>query len=431
MDAVKVAAAALVVALVAVAAAAYAVASLNRAAQAQAEEAQRIASALEEVNRRLEELNAKVNALSAETLTRADYEELAAQVQALAEAIARLEASNQEALAQIEELRARLGEIADRLSRVETLILFPVEVVDGSGAKVVIPSRPERIVSLAPSVTETLYYVNATNRLVGVDSYSDWPEWVAEARENGTLVDVGGFWTPSVEAILSAQPDLVVGVAGVPAHESLRDVLAAHGIPLILLPQESLADIKESLIILGKATGNIVEAALAAADFEAAVARVKVAAPANAAVKAAILVWVNPAYVAGSGTFQDSLLSAVGAVNAFANVTGWAAVNPEEFLSAAPDVIIAVGIPVEAVYKYFNETLGEAAKEIPAIASGRVYCLGPPYSDMINRPSPRIVGVLTVVQSIIYPDLYGLGPDYPPPCVNATVLPEPPEPPLP
>jgi len=431
MDAVKVAAAALVVALIAVAAAAYAVASLNRAAQAQAEEAQKIAAALEEVNRRLDEISAKVNALSADTLTRADYEELASEIQALAETLARLEASNQEALAQIEELRARLGEVADRLSRVETLILFPVELVDGSGARVVIAAKPERIVSLAPSATETLYYINATDRLVGVDSYSDWPEWVKEARDNGTLVDVGGFWTPSVEAILSAQPDLVVGVAGVPAHESLRDVLAAHGIPLILLPQQTLNDIKESLVMLGKATGNIVEAALAAADFEAAVARVKIAAPANATVKAAILVWVNPAYVAGSGTFQDSLLAAVGAVNAFANTTGWAAVNPEEFLAAAPEVIIAVGIPVEAVYQYFNETLGEAAQEIPALAEGRVYCLGPPYSDMINRPSPRIVGVLTVVQSIIYPDIYQLGPNYPPQCVNGTVLPEPPEPPLP
>ncbi len=391
----------------------------------------RIALTIEELQGEIDELSKRVSTLESSTVSKQELDELAARLQELSEAIASLQASSRESAEAVQELAAKLEEIAERLSRVEELVLFPVEVVDGTGETIVINQRPERIVSLAPAATEILYYVNATDRLVGVDEYSDWPEWIREARENGTIVNVGGFWNPSVEAILSAEPDLVVGVAGVPSHESIREIMAAYGIPVVLIPQESLEDIARALLIVGKATGNVVEASIAAGEFRAAVARVTLAAPADGRVSVALLVWINPAWVAGNDTFQSSLIEAVGGVNAFSYISGWAQINPEDFLNAKPDVIIAVGIPVETVYKYFNETLGEDAASISAIAEDRVYCIGDPYSSIINRPSPRIVSVLTIVQLLLYPEIYGYSTASLPACVNATTLPSPPQPPLP
>ena len=376
---------------------------------------------------RLDELSQQVQELREKGATVDQVQELAQRLSEIAAQIVELTNKTGANAEDVTRLSEKLENLTRQLEELRVTIQFPVEIIDGVGDRIVIVSRPTRIVSLAPSVTEDLYFVGALDRLVGVDSYSDWPEWVAEARQNGTLVDVGGFWNPSVEAILSANPDLVVGVANVPSHESLKDVLGAYGIPVILLPQDTLDDIEYSLLILGKATGNIVQAAEAAVQFRANVSKYKLVAPQEPP-KVALIIWLSPAWVAANNTFQSSVIELVGGVNAFSYLSGWLQVSPEEFLNAAPDIIIAVNIPVDQVYQYFNETLGEDATQIPAIANDRVYCIGPPYSDMFNRPSPRIVAAIAVTSLIINPQAYGISPGDIPACINGTTLPQPPEP---
>ena len=379
---------------------------------------------------RLDELSRQVRELREQGATVDQVEDLAQRLSDLAAQIADLSARAGANAEEIVKLAEQIENITRELESIRVSLHYPVEVVDGVGDRVVIPSRPSRIVSLAPSVTETLYFVGALDRLVGVDEYSNWPEWIVEARNNGTLVNVGGFWNPSVEAILSANPDLVVGVANVPSHENLKDILGAYGVPVILLPQNSLDDIEYSLLILGKATGNIVQAAKAVVEFRANISKYKLVAPQEPP-SIAIVVWLNPPWIAANNTFQNSIVEVVGGHNAFSYLSGWLQVSPEEFLSAAPDIILAINIPVDQVYQYFNDTLGEDAMQIPAIAEGRVYCIGPPYSDMINRPSPRIVASVAVVSLIVNPQAYGLDQSSLPTCINATTVPEPPEPPAP
>jgi len=411
----------------------------------------RLAGALEEQNQALKSLNQTINGLAKTS----DVEELQAQIESQQKAIQEINATLagvatvqdlEQLLNEIRDLQARLQEyptkedlaalqaklrqLEEALNRTYEAIFFPAEIVDGTGDTVVVPSRPERIVSLAPAVTETLYYINALDRLVAVDSYSNWPEWIVEARNNGTLIDVGGPWTPSVEAILAAQPDLVIGVAGIGPQEQIKQILAAYGIPVILLPQESLNDIKRGILIAGYATGNVEEAAAAALEFESALARIQLASPSEAR-SVALVIWVNPLWIAGSGTFQGDLIEFVGAVNAFSNINGWQSVSPEALLEASPDIIILSGVSIDAFYQFIEETLGDSANTIPAVAQDLVFCIGPPYSDIINRPSPRIVDALTIVQYITYPEIYGATWDNIPRCINATTLPTPPEPPLP
>lgn len=320
------------------------------------------------------------------------------------------------------DLIEQITKLEEKVKSLEDKILFPATIIDGSGDEVLIPSKPERIVSLAPSVTEILYYVNATDRLVGVDSYSDYPEWVAEARNNGSLVDVGGFFNPSVEAILSAQPDLVIGVAGVTAHQQVKQILKAYGIPVILLPQSSLNDIKKSLLIVGRATGNIEEAVKAAMQFESDLSRIKLA-NYTSTPKVALIVWLNPIWVTGNNTFQSEAIYWAGGVNVFANYTGWGTISAEQLLEASPDIIIGVGVNKTAIISLLEEELGDSANQIPAIANDRVYCIGYPYSDMLNRPSPRIINAIVVLQLIIHPEVYGYTPSTVPSCINSTSLP--------
>ncbi len=415
-------------------------------------------SSLDASRDKIEEIYRVLSSLNESIATQGDLGELLVQVREINESISRaatiedlevLAAKLASITSQLEDLEARINEtsqasaesyeellqmvnkLRDRLETLQDMVLFPVEIVDGSGDTVVIPGKPERIVSLAPSVTEILYYVNATDRLVGVDSDSDWPQWVVNARNNGTLVDVGGFWSPSIEAILSAEPDLVIGVAGAGPHEYVKEILKAYGVPVILLPQASLDDIKASLLLVGKATGNVVEASQAVIQYESGLSRIKLAAPAERP-RVALIVWLGPpTWIAGNSTFQSDALYLVGGVNAFENISGWSSVSPEAFLAAKPDIIIAIGIPYEDVISFFQEQLGDDANSIPAIANDMVYCLGEPYNDMINRPSPRITNVLTILQLIIDPSLYGLDRGEVPHTINSQTLPSPPLPPPP
>ncbi|MCE4601224.1 MAG: helical backbone metal receptor [Desulfurococcales archaeon] len=350
------------------------------------------------------------------------------QLQEVASKLASLERS----LKSLKETQSGLAEdiatIKEKIKELEERMKFPVTVVDGTGEDTIIESKPTRIVSLAPSVTEILYYVNATDRLVGVDSYSNFPEWIPEARENGTLTDVGGFFDPSVEKILSVNPDLVIGVVGVPAHEHIKNLFKAYNIPVILLPQASLSDIERSILIVGKATGNIDESIRAAADFESKLARIKYA-NYTTTPRIALIVWLNPIWVAGNSTFQSEALYWAGARNAFENISGWASIDIEQLLVAKPDIIIAVGINASDVISTVESQLGDSAGEIPAIADGRVYCIGYPYSDLFNRPSPRIVDAIIIIQLIAHPELYNMDRAHIPACINNETLPEVPEPP--
>ena len=320
-----------------------------------------------------------------------------------------LATSNETTRQQIESLLEQIQILQEKLqslqSQVESL-LYPTTVVDATGDEVIIPAKPERIVALAPSIVEILYYLNATDRLVGATSYTDWPPEVAQALQNGTITDVGGFFTPNIETILSLQPDLVIGLDNVPSHSQIKEILSARGIPMILLPQSTIYDVKTSILLTGKAIGDIAKATQVAADFESKILTLKLAAENVEPIKVGIIVWINPIFIAGNGTFQAAGLEQIGAVNAFANYTGWASISPEDLLSASPDVIILTGISVDSFLSYLNETLGPDYTSIPAIQEGRVYCIQYPLTNLLNRPSPRLADGLLLLQYIVYPELY-------------------------
>jgi iron complex transport system substrate-binding protein len=329
---------------------------------------------------------------------------------------------------------SRIEDLREELARLEESTRFPVTVIDGTGEEVVIPSRPERIVTLVPSATEIVYFVGASDRIVGTDSFSDFPPEIKERRERGEIVDVGGAYTQSPESVLAASPDLVFGSASIPLHRQIKEALKAQGVPVVLLPDSTLEDVARSLLIAGSATGNVVEAARAVVEFEALVSRIEQAAIGLEPVRVAIVVWIDPIFVAGGGTWQNDMVERVGGVNVFANSTGWPQVSPEAILESMPEVIIVTNSRSQAVLgeelvNVLYSTLGEAAGEIPAIANGLVFTVNGTYEDVLVRPSPRAALGLALLLYIIHPE--ALGQDYGavPRLVDESTLPEIPLPP--
>lgn len=338
---------------------------------------------------------------------RVELETLKAQVEQLG-------VSSGEISSAIASLEERLVELENRVSELEDSILFPVVVVDGTGDDVVILEKPERIVSMAPSVTELIFYLGVLDRLVGVDKYSDWPPIVVEMREAGELANIGGFYTPSIEAILELQPDLVVGVASAPPHIEAKRILEGYGIPVILLPNSSIYDVAESAVILGRATGELIKgyeitiAIKMAAGYAIDLSRGLEEIPGVA------IVWINPLFVVGSATWQHEILDIAGIENVYGDLEGWPMVSAESLLERAPSIIIMTGhnygLTPEDLISYLEEQLGDAVQEIPAIAEGKIYMLGGDYGNIFNRPSPRTVLAIYVLLVVAHPDAFGVDP---------------------
>jgi iron complex transport system substrate-binding protein len=323
----------------------------------------------------------------------------------------RLALANESLRASIRELASTVDSLSRRVEVLAEQMLFPVTVTDGVGDKVVVLRKPSRLVSLAPSVTETLYYIGALEFLVGVDEWSDFPAIVKERRDRGELAVVG-FWSPRVEVIVGLKPDLVIGVASVPSHRALKSILAPYGIPVVLLPDFKLSDVEESILIVGRVTGRLVEAYETLYKFKLAVNYATLlASKVEYKPKVAAVVWVRPLFVVGGGTWEHDIVEVVG-VNVYGDMKLWPQVSPESLLARAPEVIIVTSshefVSAEDLVNFLVEALGDAAYRIPALRDGRIYVLSGAYEDSFVRPSPRTILSLYVLLIALHPQLFDL-----------------------
>ncbi|MEB3780582.1 MAG: helical backbone metal receptor [Desulfurococcales archaeon] len=395
----------------------------------------RLSSEIEELKKSLEKTPTAddiANIIERFTRLKKEVNSISASINALKNEVGETSQSITSLVEQLNSLNEELNYVRDRIESLESKFRFPVTIIDGTGDEVIIPRKPESIVSLAPSVTETLYYVGAFDKIVAVDSFSNYPPEIVELRESGKVLDIGGVYDTNLEAIIGLNPDLVVGVATSP-HTRYKDVLQAYGIPVLLLPEENVNDIKRSIIMVGVATGNLDRAIEVALEFDSMISRIKEAASSVDSVKVAWIVWVEPIFIAGNKTFQGDLLYIVGGVNAFENISGWQSISSEALLEVNPDIIIltAYGVDPESFINYLKNQIGDSAYDINAVSNNLVFCINGTYSDILSRPSPRITEGLKLLLYILHPQIYGFDYNVIPKCISPETVPEIPEPPLP
>jgi iron complex transport system substrate-binding protein len=257
-------------------------------------------------------------------------------------------------------------------------------VVDGVGRTVELPARIERVITLAPNVTELVAYAGAASLIVGTDSMSNHPEPVA------ALPDVGGL-EPSMEAIAALDPDLVIAsTAGNPP--AIAHALAALGIPLYVLRTDRLADLPSAVRALGAVLG--VDGEEAAVRLARALDRERRARERRPRVM--VVLWPQPLYVAGRETYLDDVLALAGAENAV-EVPGWPAYSTESVARRPPDIVI---YPRGAVSAEAMTALGStpAWRGSPAFRDGEIHALS---DDELLRPGPRIVEGIAALNEIV------------------------------
>jgi len=194
------------------------------------------------------------------------------------------------------------------------------------------PPTVTRLVTLAPSLTETVLALGAKDTLVGVSRFDEAPE-VAQ------LTRVGGFIDPSIETILSLKPHLVV-VQKSPGNQRPIEKLASLGVPVLALSLTSIADAVEAMVVLGKVLKHEETAAGLVRELEQ--AREQQRALATAVKPSVLFVYgFSPLVVAGPGSFADQLLQDCGARNVVKKApTAYPVWSKEQLLKAPPDVLV-------------------------------------------------------------------------------------------
>ena len=254
---------------------------------------------------------------------------------------------------------------------------WAVQVVDDRQVTVTFSASPQRIVSLLPSLTETVCELGQCQRLVGVDRYSNYPAAVKK------LAQVGGGLDPNIEAIVALRPDVVLMAVSSRAHERLESL----GIKVVALETKTHADVRRVLNVIGQlleippAQGADRVWRLIDAGMNAAAQSL----PASAH-NTRVYFEVNRApYAAGASSFIGETLTRLQVKNIIGPELGpFPKINPEFVVRANPDVIM-VG---DRNYQGMTDRPGWAA--IGAVKDKKVCIFKPDESDVLVRPGPRM-----------------------------------------
>ncbi len=279
------------------------------------------------------------------------------------------------------------------LSLVFFLALLPGLGSQGRAAEAI----PKRIVSLAPSVTETIFALGLGDRLVGVTTYCDYPP---EAQK---LPKIGDFMNPSLEAVMAQRPDLVIGVARATDPVRARE-MERLGLKLLLVPLTNFGDILDSIRTISRRLGSGAAGEKLAAKIRAEVDDVKKrVAPARRR-PVLLVVGYQPLIAVGGRNFIDELITLAGGKNIAGDAAQpWLNLPDEYVVARAPEVVIEAGMGSER--EKFPKRWGDL-KSVPAVREGRIY----PYpSDKILRPGPRFGAALSELARLIHPECFAGG----------------------
>ena len=255
-----------------------------------------------------------------------------------------------------------------------SLSAHAIDVVDDRGVTVHLPQPPQRIVSLLPSITETVCALGGCSRLVGVDRYSNWP---ASVR---ALPQLGGGIDPNVEAVVAQKPDLVL----LAKSSRVVERLEALGLKVMVLEPKNHADMRRVLDKIGQVLGTG-DAQRVWREIDASVSAAAQSLPASVK-NTRVYYEVNSGpYAAGEGSFMGETLTRLGAKNIVPATMGpFPKINPEFVARANPDVIM-VG---ERSAQGLEQRPGWSSMR--AVRDGRICRFKAEDSDVLVRPGPRM-----------------------------------------
>ena len=256
---------------------------------------------------------------------------------------------------------------------------------DELGRSLKVKPNPQRIVSLAPSVTETLFALGLDSRIVGVTSFCDYPP---EAK---TKESVGDTQKPSLEKIVALKPDLVIISTASQLEQSVRR-LEQLRIPVYISNPRDLEGMIVSIDRIGEIAGVPDRAAEVTRQLRSRIEAVRTRIAGRAQPRVFLILGCEPLITAGAPSFITDLIARAGGRSISADEAGdYPQFSLETAVAREPEVIFL---------QAGNEALPARLSQTPAAREGRVYKLD---DALLLRPGPRIVDGLEEMAARLYP----------------------------
>jgi iron complex transport system substrate-binding protein len=283
------------------------------------------------------------------------------------------------------------------LIQISSAQAYPITISDNFGNEVIIEEPPQRIVSLSPCNTEILFAVGAGDQVVGGTTYDTYP------LEAVNLSKIGGFSTVDIEAVVNLTPDLVLAEYG--NGEETINALKNLNLTVVSLNPKTLDDILDNILLVGNITGNDETSLLLTTDMKQKIenisAQTKDIPDSN---KPAVLyiVWHDPMYAAGTGSYPNDLLTIAGGMN-IVDGDGWPIIDLEQIIDRNPEIIICSGMGGGSYTIMEAITENEVLSTVDAVKNNKVYPISDP--NVMELAGPRIVEGLTELYGYIEPEI--------------------------
>ena len=267
------------------------------------------------------------------------------------------------------------------------------EVVDEFGRTVRVPQIPSRIVSLAPSLTETVYALGAQDRLVGDTDFCDYPP---DAQKKAK---VGGTINPNLEEIAALHPDLVLVTKQINRLETVR-ALDTLGIPSYATDAHNVDEIISSTQKLADLLGVPEAGKSVAADLQARLAALHAKLEAIPPSRVLFIVWTEPLISVGKNTFIADALRKADAASIVDSTQDWPQMSLEEAVHLQPEYLVFAASHSEAGTRDFETLASRPGWRILEAVRNRRFAV---VSDAVNRPAPRIVSAIEDLARQLHP----------------------------
>jgi iron complex transport system substrate-binding protein len=271
---------------------------------------------------------------------------------------------------------------------------FPATLSDFQNRSVTVPARPERLVSIGPSITAFLFALGAGPRVVGVDDFSDEP------AEAATREHVGGIKV-NFEKVVALKPDLVFSVK---FSDGTIEKLQAASLNVLVVDPQSVSDVAKTATLLGKAVGA--DGLALARSIQQRVDAVKTK-TATVTTRPRVYHEIDASdtakiFTVGPGSYINDLIDIAGGTNIAARAaSAYPQLSAEEILKTDPEIIVL------AADAYSSKPADVAVRQgwsiIAAVKSNRIFTIDP---NLINRPGPRVGEAAEAYAKLVHPELF-------------------------
>ncbi|MFC1916636.1 ABC transporter substrate-binding protein [Chloroflexota bacterium] len=278
-----------------------------------------------------------------------------------------------------------------------------IEVTDHAGRVVTIERMPEKIISLAPSITEIVYALGLEDKLVGVTQYCNYPEAAKDKPK------IGGYSSVDLEKVVEIQPDLILATR---THRAeVIPELERLGLTVLDLYPTTIDEVMEAITLVGKCTGKENEASQLVTEIGK---RIKAVTdktdnlPESQRPRVFYVLWHDPLKTVGSDNRIHELIELAGGTNIAQDLSGISVtISLEAVIAANPEVIVASsgsGIGMGADLPLQLALTEPRLKGVAARINKQVYGMD---NDLINRAGPRIADTLELLAKMIHPEIFG------------------------